>query len=133
MMIAEGIRCAAHPAATATATCGRCGAFTCADCPSSPFYKDHCPSCTARMVNPASSRAMVALAVGGLSLACYCPVIGFGGVVLGNAELAAINRGEAPEAGRTYARAGMIMGWIGVGLTVAILLIGGGIYLASRS
>jgi hypothetical protein len=124
MSVPDVIHCAAHPARVATGTCARCGAFRCEACGNNPFFKDHCGACVERVAGKASSRAMAAVIVGGLGLACYCPPVGIVALVLGNAELAAIDRGEASEAGRTYAQAGRIMGWIGLGLTVVGVGIG---------
>ncbi len=125
-----GVCCTAHPDRLATATCARCGAFRCDECPQNPFFKDHCPTCTERLATKPSSRATTGLVVAALSLGCYCPPLAVAAVVMGNAELAAINRGEAPEGGRTYARAAQIIGWVGVGISAVILLIAGGAALA---
>ena len=130
MPLPEAVHCTAHPGKLATATCARCGAFRCDACPQNPFFKDHCPACTERLATKPSSRATAAVVVGALSLGCYCPPLAIAALVMGNAELAAIDRGEAPEGGRTYARAGQILGWIGVGLLALIALIAGGAALA---
>ena len=130
MQPSAAVHCTAHPEQLATGTCVRCGAFRCDDCPQNPFFKDHCPTCTARLATKPSSRATTALVVGALSLGCYCPPLAIAALVMGNAELAAIDRGEAPEGGRTYARAAQILGWIGVGLIALIALIAGGAALA---
>ena len=63
----------------------------------------------------------MAVAFSGLSIACYCLPLGIVGALLGNAEVAAIDRGESPEAGRGYATAAK---WIGV-VTGSISIVGG--------
>ena len=130
--VAEGVFCAEHPRNPAVATCGRCGAFRCAECPTNPFFADHCSACTQRVGGKASTRAMVAVVLAAVSVGCYFPPLAIAGVVLGNAEIAAINRGEAPEAGRTYAQAARIIGFIGIGLTVVLVGIIGAMFVAAK-
>lgn len=76
----------------------------------------------------ASSNAIIALVCGILSY-IFCPVVlGIIAWVMGKKELAAIDRGEAPEAGRALAKIGMWLGIVNVilgviGIVVWLILI----------
>lgn len=127
MSVLTGSLCAVHATNEATRTCGRCGAFACAECTVNPFYPDHCPACVERVAGKASTRAMMSVAFAGLSIGCYCLPLGFVAAFLGHSELQAISRGESSEAGRAYAQAARIVGIITGALTVvAVVLLGVG-------
>ncbi len=66
----------------------------------------------------------MAVIQGALAVGIYCFPLGIPALILGNREIERINRGEAPEEGRLYAHAARITGWIGIGLTVVVGLIG---------
>jgi hypothetical protein len=63
----------------------------------------------------ASPRAVMALIFGILGFA-MCGLLGIGGIILGRQELRAIEAGESSPAGSGLARAGLITGWISLGL-----------------
>ena len=117
-------RCATHTEETATATCVRCGGFTCARCPTNPFFPGVCEGCLERVTAKASTRSILAVVFGGLSVGIYCFPLGIAAVILANQELAAIARGESPETGKSYAQAARIIGWIGTGLTLVGVVVG---------
>jgi hypothetical protein len=60
--------------------------------------------------------------LGGVGL-CLAFVPGVLGLVLGYAELRSIERGDTPRAGREWARAGVVLGWMNVGLAVVVGLV----------
>jgi hypothetical protein len=66
----------------------------------------------------ASTNAIVALVLGILSLICCGCIAGIAGIIVGKGELAAINEGRSPEAGRGMAQIGMILSIIGTVLSV---------------
>jgi len=69
----------------------------------------------------ASTRAVTSGLLGGVGLCCaFLP--GLVGLVLGHLELRSIERGDAPRAGLQWARAGVVLGWLNVGLAVATAL-----------
>jgi hypothetical protein len=71
----------------------------------------------------ASSNSIIALVCGILSY-IFCPVVlGIVAWVMGKKELAAIDRGESPEAGRTLAKIGMWLGIVNVILSVIGIII----------
>lgn len=66
----------------------------------------------------ASGRAIAALVLGIVSLvACGC-FAGIAALILAYGELKAIDAGQSSPAGRGYAKAGLIMGWISIGLSI---------------
>lgn len=71
----------------------------------------------------ASSNAIVALVCGILSF-IFCPVVlAIVAWIMGKKELAAIDRGESPEAGRTLAKIGMWLGIVNIILSVLGIII----------
>ena len=72
----------------------------------------------------ASGKAIACLVLGILSLiGCGC-LAGIPALILSYGELKAINAGESSPAGRGFAKAGLIMGWISIGLTILVGVIG---------
>ena len=116
-------RCALHPEAQAVESCSRCGAFVCAPC--LEFHLDggvRCQQCMTRdRTEKPSTRAVVALVFGILGLQCGL-LPGVVGLVLGTAELSAIEQGEAPAAGRSLARGGQILGGVSAALLALVVL-----------
>jgi hypothetical protein len=79
---------------------------------------------------PASGRATAAMVLGIVSIVlCLGFLSGIPAAILGKLELTAIDEGRAPEAGRTRATVGMVMGLLA---TVASCL-GCGIYITAIS
>lgn len=71
----------------------------------------------------ASSNSIIALVSGILSY-IFCPVVlGIVAWIMGKKELAAIDRGESPEAGRSLAKIGMWLGIVNVILSVIGIII----------
>ncbi len=60
------------------------------------------------------------MALGVLALGVVVLPFGVPAALLGHTELAAIRNGAAPEGGRGYAMAGVVLGWLG---TVSFLLL----------
>jgi ABC-type Fe3+ transport system permease subunit len=54
---------------------------------------------------------------------CLAFVPGVMGLLLAYAELRSIERGDTPRAGREWARAGVVLGWMNVGMAVAAGLV----------
>ncbi len=77
-----------------------------------------------------SGRAVAALVFAILGIQCGL-LPGIIGLVLGTAELSAIERGEAPAAGKAIARGGQIIGAISAVL-LALTIIGVAIFFATR-
>lgn len=115
---ASSALCARHPQTPAVDTCQRCGSFVCGACLELREGKGYCPDCYSRAQSgPASTRAIAALVLGIVGLNCgFLP--GIVGLVLSVRELAAIDRGEAPDTGRSLARGARVLGWINVALLV---------------
>jgi len=90
--------------------------------PPSPSFGSNAPD------GSASTNAIIALVAGIVSwLGCY----GIAGVVawiMGKGEINKIDRGESPEAGRTFAKIGM---WLGIAnlIVVALGIIGFILYI----
>jgi hypothetical protein len=61
-----------------------------------------------------SKKAVASLVCGVLGILAVQLVFGPLGVLLGRSALKSITAGRSPAAGRRYARAGMICGWIGI-------------------
>ncbi len=120
-------RCAKHPDRQAVENCERCGAFVCAECLELTPEGNRCNNCYERVTKEKpSTRAISALVFAIVGLNC-CLLPGVIGLVLGTAELAAIERGEAPAAGRNLARGGQIVGGISAVL-FGLAVIGGLIF-----
>jgi hypothetical protein len=60
--------------------------------------------------------------LGGLG-PCFAFVPGVLGLALSYAELRSIERGDTPRAGREWARAGVVLGWMNLGMAVAVGLV----------
>ncbi len=50
------------------------------------------------------------------------PFLGIPAVILGNMELAAIERGESPAKGRSLAKGARILGWIEIGVLLPVTI-----------
>lgn len=111
-------------------TCHRCGTFVCEDCLELREGKGYCPDCFTRVLTgPASKRAIAAVVLGIVGLNCaFLP--GIVGLILSYRELAAIDRGEAPDTGRSLARGGRVLGWINVALLLFAVV--GAVYAVMR-
>lgn len=114
--------CAFHPEQVAVAPCRRCGASSCVSCLALSGARGWCRACEERSrMGPASTRAITSGLLGGVGLCCaFLP--GLVGLLLGHLELRGIERGDAPRAGLQWARAGVVLGWLNVGLAVATAL-----------
>jgi len=121
---AIGAFCVVHPSVRAAITCQRCGSFACSDCLQFHENTEYCASCYEREFGgKASSRAVTALVLGLVGLNCLWP-LGIVAIVMGQQEIAAIDRGESAPKGRSLAKGAVIIGWIGVGLTALAVLVG---------
>jgi uncharacterized protein DUF4190 len=115
--------CNLHPEQVATAPCRRCGTLTCVSCLALSGARAWCRACEEHSrLGSASRRAVASGVLGGVGLCCAF-VPGVLGLVLGYAELRSIERGDTPRAGREWARAGVVLGWMNVGLAVAVGLV----------
>jgi hypothetical protein len=110
--------CPTHPAASAVAICSRCGRFVCGDCLELTGETPLCLECHERASGAVASRRATASMVLALMGLCCGFAPGVVGLVLARRELQAIERGEAPLAGLSRARAGFILG----GLDAVLLL-----------
>lgn len=75
------------------------------------------------MKEAASTRAILTLILGILSLACMSFFTGIPAIILGQLELAAIKRGDAPKAGEGMAKIGLIFGIIGTAFAVLTIFV----------
>ena len=64
-----------------------------------------------------STRAVVTLILGILSLVCAGFLTGIPAIIIGHMELKAIKQGEAPKEGEGVAKVGFILGIVGTALT----------------
>ncbi|WP_426752317.1 hypothetical protein [Myxococcus sp. Y35] len=119
MSTVEAARCAAHPEASATTTCLRCGTFLCAACAQSAEGHALCGACLDRyaFAPDVSATARIALGLGlaGLVLGLAPGVVAW---VLAERELQRIERGESPSGGRPLAMAARMLGWLCTALLV---------------
>lgn len=69
-----------------------------------------------------STRAVVTLILGILSLVCGGFLTGIPAIIIGHMELKAIKTGESPKEGEGVARVGFILGIVGTVLTCLALL-----------
>lgn len=69
-----------------------------------------------------STRAVVTLILGILSLVCGGFLTGIPAIIIGNMELKAIKKGEAPKEGEGVTKVGFILGIVGTVLTCLALL-----------
>jgi hypothetical protein len=115
--------CTFHPEQVSVAPCRRCGALACVACLALSGARGWCRACEERSRGgSASRRAMASGVLGGVGLCCaFIP--GLLGLALGYAELRSIERGDAPRAGREWARAGVVLGWMNLLMAVAVGLV----------
>lgn len=83
--------------------------------PPPPHYGPQAPG--------ASGRAIASLVLAILSFVCCGFLAGIPAILLGRMEEAAINRGQAPEAGRTFAKIGWILGLVSTVLNCLMLMV----------
>lgn len=84
------------------------------------------PTTPAQPVTPANpagagqnnSKAIIALVLGILSLACCGFFAGIPAIFVGRSELKAIDEGRSPESNRTLAKVGFILGIVGTVLSL---------------
>lgn len=69
-------------------------------------------------VKNASSRAVMTLVLGILSITCTGLLTGIPAIILGTIELKAIKAGQAPKEGESSAKIGLILGIVGTLLMV---------------
>lgn len=87
-----------------------------------PVAKPVEPSQPTQQSSTGSTRALVTLILGVLSLVCGGFVMGIPAIILGHMELKAIKNGEAPKEGEGIAKVGYILGIIGTVLTCLVIL-----------
>lgn len=122
--------CPWHPEQLSVAPCRRCGASTCSSCLALSGARGWCRDCDERSrLGPASRRAVASGLLGGAGL-CLAFVPGLLGLALAYTELRSIERGDTPRAGREWARAGVVLGWMNVGMAVAVGLASAWIHFA---
>jgi len=115
--------CKFHPEQVSASPCRRCGVLTCVSCLALSGARGWCRTCEEySRLGSASRRAVAAGLLGGLGL-CLAFAPGVLGLVLGYAELRSIERGDTPRAGREWAKAGVVLGWMNVGMAVAAGLV----------
>jgi hypothetical protein len=115
--------CTLHPEQVSSAPCRRCGALTCVSCLALSGSRAWCRTCEEySRLGSASRRAVASGVLGGVGL-CLAFVPGLLGLALAYAELRSIERGDTPRAGREWARAGVVLGWMNVGMAVAAGLV----------
>lgn len=74
---------------------------------------------------PNHSLAIVSLVLGILGLTAILPVIGpIGAVITGNIARREIAQNPQEFSGENLAKAGRVLGWVGIALTVILLLVG---------
>jgi hypothetical protein len=81
----------------------------------------------------ASTRAILALIFGILSLLCAGFLSGIPAIILGKMEMNAIKAGLAPKAGEGTAKVGFILGIIGTALSCLVTLFSIGIIIFSSA
>lgn len=64
-----------------------------------------------------SSKAVIALVLGILSLICFGFLAGIPAIFVGRSELKDIDEGRSPESNRTLAKVGYILGIVGTALS----------------
>lgn len=69
-----------------------------------------------------STRALITLILGILSLVCAGFLTGIPAIIIGHIELKAIQRGEAPKEGEGVAKVGFILGIVGTVLTCIAIM-----------
>jgi hypothetical protein len=119
--LVPGARCATHGQRAATGVCGRCGDYLCGSCGQRVGERLYCIACAQRSTSEHSRRSLHALLLG---------LVGVHGVfvlapvalTLATLELGAIRAGEAPVGGAGFARAGVLLGSLGIAMPVSALL-----------
>ncbi len=123
----ESSQCIYHPDVGAAADCQACGRPYCRACLVELGGKDYCRPCAeagaGRVQQSAGELAVVALILS-VSSIMFCGITAIPGMIIGFMELGKINRGEAPEAGRSMAKAAAIIGAVMTGLLVLSVLVG---------
>ena len=116
-------RCARHPDALAIGACTRCGTFGCEECLKLFDGRLTCERCELLLIEKSapSPRAKLALWLG-IAGINFTLLPGIAALFLAHRELAAIARGDAPIAGRPYARAARLLGWLCAAALAAIAL-----------
>ena len=117
-----------HGEALATDACARCGTFLCGACAQRAPVGVFCGACLSRVYleTKPSRLAWTAFVLGVVGVnATLLP--GLVALYLGRVELARIERGEAPPAGRLFARGAVVMG-----LLCAVALAAVAVYVLSR-
>src|SRR5262245_29409113 len=120
-------RCARHPAVAAAAACERCGRFACDACGRTEDQRFLCAECLARpevrlAASPRARRSLWLALIGFHGLLVLLPVAFW----IARAELSAIERGDAPGAGRPWAQGAMAICGVGavIWLIIAMVAIG---------
>lgn len=124
------LRCAQHPGARAVDACARCGTYVCLDCcVLDDDTATYCHGCHAKASRKAaqSRRATLALVCGLLSIHGCLP-LGAVAVLVGVAEVRAIERGQAPLAGRNLAIGGIALGALGTALFLGLLVVAAALF-----
>ena len=122
-----GAHCATHAERMATGVCSRCGDYLCGACGKRVGERLHCARCAERVLREHSPRAVRAFVFGlcGVhGLFVFAPVA----LALAISELSAIAAGEAPVGGTGFARAGLVLGVMGIVMPIS----GGLIWLVTR-
>jgi len=79
---------------------------------------------TSQPTRPNHSLAIVSLVLGILGLAVILPVIGsIAAVITGNIAKREIAQSPAQYSGENLAKAGVILGWVGIGLSIIALIL----------
>ena len=118
-------KCPDHPDRDARDVCVRCGRFVCGACLELGEEQETlCQACYARTTTrgKASGQAVGALVLAIVGLNCMMPFLGIVSLVLGRSELAAIERGESPSAGRNLAKGAIVLGWIDIGIMIVAII-----------
>jgi len=122
--VPDAAQCARHPDKLAVEVCSRCGAFVCDECLQLGDDEVRCPACWERLMERASTRALVALVLAVVGTFYLTLLPGVVGLVLAQQELRAIARGESPESGRTMAKVARVLGALSaLGLLVLVALV----------
>lgn len=81
------------------------------------------PSTGTQPPSQTSTKSIVALVLGILSITCCGFLAGIPAIFLGRAELQSIAEGKIPESNRTIAKVGMILGIIGTVISCLVALV----------
>jgi hypothetical protein len=80
------------------------------------------PTSSGQQTPTGSTRAVVTLILGILSLVCGGFLTGIPAIIIGQMELKAIKKGEAPKEGEGVTKVGFILGIVGTVLTCLAML-----------